>query len=64
MLAEGINLLYRAIRPFGLNAPLLAITPYYEENWLSRNFGHSDSIGAISGAYKAATPRAIGRNFL
>lgn len=63
MPAEGINLLYRAIRPFGLNAPLLAIT-YYEENWLSDNFGHSNSIVAISGAYKAATPRAIDRNFL
>jgi hypothetical protein len=49
---ESINLFNRAIRPFGFDGPLLAVTKYHAEDRFVRNLGHSDVYSALSRARK------------
>jgi len=45
---ESINLFNRAIRPFGFDCPLLAVTKYYAEDRFVRNLDHSEIYCRLS----------------
>jgi hypothetical protein len=49
MTLENVDLLNRAIRPFRLDGPLLAVALHYAENGNARLYGHADIYCGLSG---------------